>query len=247
MKIVQKSIIIICITILCIICTQVISFAQTAKITTETLRLRKKPTTDSTILELISEGEKVEVLESGLGDDGNWYKVKYKTSEGNITGYVYGEFIKIENNNTQNTNQNTTNANTNTNTNTSTNNNNSINETTNSTNTVENTIINNEIENNTVENNIVENNISNNTEAENKPEENAEPTISNIEKIEINTDKTVDEEIKLYIVPLINADKIHTVKKEQKLHIIQVLNGWAYVSTDNGYGWIRCNSLINIE
>lgn len=233
MKIVQKSIIIICITILCVICTQVISFAQTAKITTETLRLRKKPTTDSTILELISEGEKVEVLESGLGDDGNWYKVKYKTSEGNITGYVYGEFIKIENSNTQNTNKNTTNSNTNTNTNTSINTNNptNTNKTTNST--------------NTVENNIVENNISNNTE--NKPEENTEPEISNIEKIEINTDKTVNEETKLYIVPLINADRIHTVKKVQKLHIIQVLNGWAYVSTDNGYGWIRCNSLIDIE
>lgn len=244
MKIVQKSIIIICITILCIICTQVISFAQTAKITTETLRLRKSPTTDSSILELISEGEKVEVLESGLGDDGNWYKVKYKTSEGNITGYVYGEFIKIENNNTQNTNQNKTNANNNTNTNTSTNTtNNSINETTNSTNAVENTIINNNIENNTVENNIVENNISDNTQTENKPEENTEPANSNIDKIEINTDRTVYEETELYIVPLINADKIHTVEKEQKLHIIQVLNGWAYVSFENNYGWLRCSEL----
>ena len=103
------------------------------------------------------------------------------------------------------------------------------------------------------ENNItVENTISNNeTENNNtvtKPEENQENTNNNIEKVEINTNKTVEEDTDIYIIPLINASKIHAVKKGENLHIIQVLNGWAYVSLDdNSTGWIRCNKLINIE
>lgn len=243
MKLVKKAVIVLCISILCLMCTQIMSLAQTAKVTTETLRLRKKPTTDSSILELISEGESVEILESELGDDGNWYKVKYKSTGGNITGYVYGEFIKVNNKNTE-TSQNNNNTNKSEN----------INKVENTTNTVvENTVGNNIIENTTTENNVIVENPTSNNEIENnntvtKPEENQEQTINNIEKVEINTNKTIEEDTSICIIPLINASKIHTVKKGENLHIIQVLNGWAYVSLDdNSTGWIRCNKLINIE
>ena len=77
--------------------------------------LRKEPTTDSKIVDLISEDEKVEIIEANVGDDKNWYKVKYK---GN-TGYVYGRYIKV-NDDTSNTNTNTTKPNNNTTNNTTT-------------------------------------------------------------------------------------------------------------------------------
>lgn len=63
--------------------------ANTGKITTETARLREQPQTDAKILELVSLGEEVEILEEVDG----WYKVKYK----NITGYIRTDLIEVEN------------------------------------------------------------------------------------------------------------------------------------------------------
>lgn len=135
MKIIKKVAIILFISLFCIMYTKIVSIGATATIITETLRLRKEPSTDSKIVDLISEDEKVEIIEANVGDDKNWYKVEYK---GN-TGYVYGRYIELNNNNTVNSNSNTTKPNTNTTNNTTTN-----------------TTVpeNNENTNNTVENNI---------------------------------------------------------------------------------------------
>lgn len=54
-------------------------------VNTETLRLRKEPSTDSIVLELLSKDDKVEILE----EKDEWYKVKFK----DYTGYVSKEFI----------------------------------------------------------------------------------------------------------------------------------------------------------
>ena len=62
---------------------------NTGKIITETARLREQPKTDSTILELASSGDEVEILE----DVDGWYKVKYK----NITGYIRKDLIEVKN------------------------------------------------------------------------------------------------------------------------------------------------------
>lgn len=81
-------------------------------VNTETLRLRKEPSTDSIVLELLSKDDKVEILE----EKDEWYKVKFN----DYTGYVSKEFIsktgevkssevKNENNeNNENKNENTT-------------------------------------------------------------------------------------------------------------------------------------------
>lgn len=64
-----------------------ISFAaNTGVITVETAKLREGPSTDSTVLELVSEGEKVEILEEADG----WYKVKYS----DVTGYIRKDLMK---------------------------------------------------------------------------------------------------------------------------------------------------------
>lgn len=62
---------------------------NTGKITTETARLREQPQTDAEVLELVSLGEEVEILEETNG----WYKVKYK----NITGYIRNDLIEAKN------------------------------------------------------------------------------------------------------------------------------------------------------
>ncbi len=66
-----------------------ISFAiNTGKIATETARIREEANVDAKVLELVSQGEKVEIIEEVDG----WYKVKYKE----ITGYIRTDLIETE-------------------------------------------------------------------------------------------------------------------------------------------------------
>lgn len=67
-------------------------FASTGTITATTVRIRSKASTESEILDRGNNGEKVEVLEQ----NGDWYKVNFKGKE----GYIYKDYLKIEENNT---------------------------------------------------------------------------------------------------------------------------------------------------
>lgn len=67
---------------------------STATIKVDTANLRETKSVDSKILELISKGEEVEVLEQ----DGDWYQVKYKK----ITGYLRSDLLKVEESNVVN-------------------------------------------------------------------------------------------------------------------------------------------------
>lgn len=68
----------------------------TGVVNTETLRLRKDASTESSVLELLSKDDKVDILEEKDG----WYKVKFK----DYTGYVSKEFITTSENVKNNTN-----------------------------------------------------------------------------------------------------------------------------------------------
>lgn len=85
MKIVKKISIIICI-ILCFFVSE--SLATTGKVNIEATRIRKETNTSSTILTVVYEGDKVEILET----QGDWYKVKY----GEYTGFVKKEYISTD-------------------------------------------------------------------------------------------------------------------------------------------------------
>lgn len=90
----KKRIIISLLCGLIICCTAVYSFATTGIVSTDTLRLRKSNSTDSSIITLLSIDEKVEILER---TDNGWYKVKYIDSKTNnaYEGYVSGDYIKV--------------------------------------------------------------------------------------------------------------------------------------------------------
>ncbi len=83
----KKSIVISLLTIATLFCTALCSFASTGKVTTDTLRLRKEASTDSLILELLSEDDKVEILE----EENGWYKVKFEDK----IGYVAAQYIDV--------------------------------------------------------------------------------------------------------------------------------------------------------
>ena len=61
------------------------SIAATGTATVGSLRVRQKPDKNSEIIEIISAGQKVEIL----GTEGDWYKVRYN----NVVGYVSKTYI----------------------------------------------------------------------------------------------------------------------------------------------------------
>lgn len=64
-----------------------VSYATTATVITETLRLRKAPTTDSNILRNLDAGDKVEIISK----EGDWYKISFDGYE----GYIAAEYVKV--------------------------------------------------------------------------------------------------------------------------------------------------------
>lgn len=93
----KKRIIISLLSGLVICSTAAYSFGTTGIVNTETLRLRKSNSTDSSILTLLSVDEKVEILTRT--EDG-WYKVKYTDYQGKeYEGYVSGDYITVKEDN----------------------------------------------------------------------------------------------------------------------------------------------------
>lgn len=91
MKIKNLAITILMITFLIILGTEV--EAATGIINEESVKLRKQPDS-KTVLDLLNEGDEVEILESEEG----WYKVKATTELGKVTGYVSEEYIDTNEN-----------------------------------------------------------------------------------------------------------------------------------------------------
>ena len=84
--------------------------ATTGKINSETVRLRKEPNTNSTILEQLDKDCKVDILEQEEG----WYKVQVKVNGKTITGYVSEKLVDVKDGESTNktTSKDTTNGNT---------------------------------------------------------------------------------------------------------------------------------------
>lgn len=154
----------------------------TGVVNTETLRLRKDASVESSVLELLSKDEKVDILEEKDG----WYKVKFN----DYTGYVSKEFINKsgETKTTQNENSSTSET---TKTNTTT----------------------------------------------------TDATIT--QGIVNGKDKTAvtNEDVKVYILPLINSSVVTDLSKKTSVKIVNIAGGWAYISTKDMNGWIRLDKL----
>lgn len=83
----KKSIVISLLTVTTLFCTAICSLASTGKVTTDTLRVRKEPSTDSETVALLSIGDEIEILEDANG----WYKIK----SGDNVGYVAAQYINV--------------------------------------------------------------------------------------------------------------------------------------------------------
>lgn len=196
----KKLIVIGIMALLIILSFKTICNATTAIVNTDTLKLRKEASTDSTVLELLNQGEKLDIIE----ESGDWYKVKAK----GITGFVHKDYVKVdENTNTQN----------------------NVNKV--STNTNTQNIVNEQTPQNTIDSTSQGDNIINKNDntQENKQFEIREETIQN------NVD--------IYILPLINSNKISNIKSGTKIIVMDEIKNWMYIQTNEINGWICKNNL----
>lgn len=233
-----KSIVLTSIAIIVIMLFVTVSFAaDTAKVSVETARLRKEASEDATILELISLGEKVEIL----GQSGNWYLVEYK----GITGYLRNDLIQVDGETQSNGSETATSG-----------------ETVDTSATAQNnTQTGNEV-GTTSENNPQAENANNLTGTENT--ESTEPQNTTGEQANGDTtttgttDTTENEEdltgkyqftqdVEIKITPLINSLTVSSVKSGDTIEIQDKVNDWVLVSNENIQGWARFNILSKVE
>lgn len=99
MKVKELAIIILMTIMLMLLVTKV--EATTGKINSETVRLRKEPNTNSTIIEQLDKDLEVEIIE----EEDNWYKIKAKVNGESVTGYVSKKLVDAKEENTATTNE----------------------------------------------------------------------------------------------------------------------------------------------
>lgn len=163
MKLLKNVLIVLTIVIAFLLITNSLTFAKTVTVNTDTLKLRKEASTNSTILELLNYGEKLEYIE----DSGDWYKVKIR----GITGYVHKDYVKVkeENASTNNVVENT------------------ISNETNTENT--NVAVTNTVESNAVNSNTTESNTT--LENENTVTTNTEPTPAEVKEMKVSKNSNI--------------------------------------------------------
>ena len=233
-----KSIVLTSIAIIVIMLFVTVSFAaDTAKVSVETARLRKEASEDATILELISLGEKVEIL----GQSGNWYQVEYK----GITGYLRNDLIQVDGETQSNGSETATSG-----------------ETVDTSATAQNNTQTGNEAGTTSENNPQAENANNLAGTENT--ESTEPQNTTGEQANGDTtttgttDTTENEEdltgkyqftqdVEIKITPLINSLTVSSVKSGDTIEIQDKVNDWVLVSNENIQGWARFNILSKVE
>lgn len=194
------------------------AFAKTGTVTTETLRVRKSASTDSTILEMLNQGEKIEIE----GEEGDWYKVTVNGKK----GYVSKEFVEITNETTSTT------------TPTPSVTPSVVPSTTPSQTPVVSTSTTPTVSNEPTT--TVEPSPAESTTPSQEPEQ---PVKENVPRV---LGDITNKEINTYIIPSFSSIKISKISKDTKVQIIKTLGNWSKVSTNNTEGWIP-NSAIMVE
>lgn len=215
--------------------------ADTGKVSVETARLRDQASENSTILELISIGEEVEIL----GESNGWYQVRYK----GITGYLRNDLLDVENGSSTTDNSGAEQVSTTPENETE---NNAVQN--NSTEGAENQANNQNAQDNTTSNNVTEGEqnasqgeVNQNTENTNQNGETAENTENaNVEEdLTGNYQLVADTDMK--ITPLVNSLSVENLKQGSTFKIEDKANDWVLVNSENNQGWIRFSLLQKVD
>lgn len=216
--------------------------ADTSKVIVETARLREEATQDSRVLELLSQGDEVEVL----SQNGDWYEVRFN----GITGYLRKDLIDVSQASTTSAENGESNVNNNTSSkdNTSSVENNTSTE--NSSNADNNSNTNTSNGENSVDTNSTSNTSSTeNTNSSGESVENETTTTQNPNELTEDEKNSTYEVIyitNLKIVPLINALNTATLEAKTQVKLQEKMNGWVNISNDEYQGWVREDQIQKI-
>ena len=201
-----------------------IAKADTVRVTTETLNLREKPSTDSNIVALISIGEECEVI----SEEGDWYEVKY----GDYTGYIskeYAELVGKTNSDNSDDDGESNSQSDGKDTNTDANNQNSVDS--------ENTVSNNSTSKDTT---------SDNTTSDNATSDNSASDTQNSNDV-VKLEGKINKNTNVKIVPLISSSNIASIKANEEVMVITVMKNWVYIQADEVSGWVRSDAITVTE
>lgn len=206
----KKLLLIGTITIATLITMSATSKATTIEISEDTVNLRRGASTGAKILTSLSKGTECEYL----GEEGSWYKIKYKT----YTGYVSKKYAKLVEDvpNTDKDNQEDNNTDDNKDSQTS-----------------ETIDKNDDNEINKQE----DDKKTDNVQAENK--DNTQEVQEEIKLVY----KKFDKNTNIKILPLIHSANIGDTKKNDEVLILAEVSGWSYIQTDEISGWVRTDTL----
>ena len=218
--------------------------ADTGKVSVETARLRNQASENSTILELISIGEEVEIL----GESNEWYQVRYK----GITGYLRNDLLDVENGALTSDNSGAEQVSTTPETPENETENNASQ--TNSTEGAETQVDNQNSQDSTTSNNVIEGEqnasqgeVNQNTENTNQNVETAE----NLENANVEEDLTGNYQLvadtDMKITPLVNSLSVENLKQGSTFKIEDKANDWVLVNSENNQGWIRFSLLQKVD
>lgn len=152
-----------------------------------------------------------------ISDEGDWYKVEY----GEYTGYISKEYVELVD--TEENNQNETDDN-----NTTIENSNSNNANDNS------NVEANNNNSNTNSTNVEENTLTTYNEEDNQIEDNSTTSLTG----------KITKKTNIKIVPLINSTNLENINADEEVTVIEQINNWVYVQTDEVSGWVRSDCIL---
>lgn len=203
------------------------SYAATGRAKVSSLRIRETPSTDARVLEVLAEGDSVEIL----GEEGNWYKISAK----GYTGYTSKEFIEPEGNVTTNQTQPNSNQ-----SNSSSENGTQPDNNVADTNNENKNQNNNQGNNQDTENNNQNDNQNNNQNTENNTDANNQQSQNNVVANKICK---VTDDAQIYILPILTSETIGSVKTGEEVTLINSAGLWSFIQTDSVKGWVRIDKL----
>ncbi len=203
----------------------IISSAANVKVTGEVVNIRKSPSTDASVVAMLSKGVECEYL----GEEGDWYKIKYQR----YTGYVSKQYVSLEGDTSNSEDTNKTDEKTDNKTNSKSDSKNDNQDSTDKNNNKDNDSNSDNKNSNQNNNNSKQN--DDNTKSDEANSRPAETTKLTYKKFNQNT--------VIRILPLIFSSEIEGVKKDKEVLILAETSGWTYVQTDEISGWVRTDTL----
>lgn len=189
--------------------------ASTGTTINDTTRIREKANTDYKTVALLTGNTEVKILSK---EDG-WYKVSYKS----YTGYIREDLLKVTESKEETTNK-TTSENVVADTNTTSTENVSANTTSNVTTT----------------------NTTTNNETEQKSEvDTTQAEETNKEALQKGYQGTLPTSIGIRLLPTINSSVIVTLPENTSFTILDVMNKWCYIETENNSGWVFLSKIVD--